>query len=210
VSGFVQNWTVFYWAYWLVWCVATPFFIGVISRGRTIKNVILGGYGAGLLGTFTSFIIFGNYGLAQQMKGYLDVTGMMADGTAAPDAIIAIFHTLPFAGGALLLLVLVMVALYSTTFDTLTMVISMYSYKRLETGEVPDKKIRAFWAVMFIIFPIGLLVYEKPLQSLQAVSIIAALPVGVIVILIVISFLKDASLYLTEREGREKSQPVEQ
>ena len=33
-SSFPQNWTIFYWAYWMVWCVATPFFIGTISKGR--------------------------------------------------------------------------------------------------------------------------------------------------------------------------------
>ena len=36
-TTFAQDWTVFYWAYWMVWCVATPFFIGSISKGRTIK-----------------------------------------------------------------------------------------------------------------------------------------------------------------------------
>ena len=30
-----KNWTIYYWAYWMVWCVATPFFIGVISKGRS-------------------------------------------------------------------------------------------------------------------------------------------------------------------------------
>lgn len=43
-TSFPQNWTVYYWAYWMVWCVASPFFIGSISRGRTIKQTILGGY----------------------------------------------------------------------------------------------------------------------------------------------------------------------
>ncbi len=47
-SSFPQNWTIFYWAYWMVWCVATPFFIGSISRGRTIRQTILGGYFWGL------------------------------------------------------------------------------------------------------------------------------------------------------------------
>ena len=63
-NSFPQNWTIYYWAYWMVWCVATPFFIGTISRGRTIKNTVLGGYSWGLAGTFTSFIILGNYGMA--------------------------------------------------------------------------------------------------------------------------------------------------
>lgn len=31
-NGFAQNWTIYYWAYWLVWCVATPFFIALISK----------------------------------------------------------------------------------------------------------------------------------------------------------------------------------
>ena len=66
-SSFPQSWTIFYWAYWMVWCVATPFFIGTISKGRTIRQTVLGGYFFGLSGTFTSFIILGNYGLGLQM-----------------------------------------------------------------------------------------------------------------------------------------------
>lgn len=81
-NSFPQNWTIYYWAYWMVWCVATPFFIGKISKGRTIKNVILGGYGWGLAGTYTAFIILGNYGLAKQMKDGLDVSGYIAEGGA--------------------------------------------------------------------------------------------------------------------------------
>ena len=49
-------------------CVATPFFIGSISKGRTIKNTVLGGYAWGIAGTFMAFIILGNYGLAQRIK----------------------------------------------------------------------------------------------------------------------------------------------
>ncbi len=63
-TGFAQNWTVYYWAYWLVWCVATPFFIAHISKGRTLRNVVYGTFGWGLAGTYMSFMILGGYGLA--------------------------------------------------------------------------------------------------------------------------------------------------
>ena len=63
-TSFPQTMTIFYWAYWMVWCVAAPFFIGTISKGRTIRQTILGGYFWGLSGTFTSFIILGNFGTA--------------------------------------------------------------------------------------------------------------------------------------------------
>lgn len=202
-SSFPQNWTIYYWAYWMVWCVATPFFIGTISKGRTIKNTILGGYACGLAGTFTSFIILGNYGLSQQMKHGLDTVGTIGEGTSISQAIMDIFDTLPLPALGIILLVITMIAFYSTTFDALTMVVSSYSYKELDVDEEPDKRVRTFWAVLFILFPIALIFSENSMNSLQSVSIIAAFPIGIIVILIVASFIKDAKKYLKENEEKQ-------
>lgn len=199
-TSFPQNWTIYYWAYWMVWCVATPFFIGTISKGRTIKNTILGGYGWGLAGTFTSFIVFGNYGLAQQMKHGVDVSGYIAETGDYSAAIMKIFDTLPLKELGLILLVVTMIAFYSTTFDALTMVISSYSYKRLAVDAEPDKRVRTFWAIMFILFPIALIFAENSMYSLQSVSIIAAFPIGIILVMIVASFFKDASVYLKKNK----------
>jgi len=199
VSGFAQNWTIFYWAYWMVWCVATPFFIGIISEGRTIRNTILGGYMWGIAGTFTSFIVFGNYGLSLQMKHGVDIAGRIAEGADVSQVILSIFDWLPFTNVALVLLVITMVAFYATTFDALTMVISSYSYKRLDVSEEPDKLVRTFWAILFIIFPIALIFSEKSLNNLQTVSIIAAFPIGFVVLLIIVSFFKDARKYISEK-----------
>lgn len=201
-NAFPQNWTIYYWAYWMVWCVATPFFIGTISKGRTIKNTILGGYGWGLAGTFTSFIILGNYGMAQQLKHGVDISGFIADGGAYSDAILRIFDTLPLTNLGLVLLVITMIAFYSTTFDALTMVISSYSYKKLSVNEEPDKRIRTFWAIMFILLPIALIFAENTMYSLQSVSIIAAFPIGIIVMIIVAGFFKDANVYLRENSKK--------
>lgn len=203
-STFAQDWTIYYWAYWMVWCVATPFFIGTISKGRTIKNTVFGGYFWGLAGTFTSFIVLGNYGLAKQVKGELDTLGFLAEGGTLQQAIVRIFDTLPLPWLGLLLLAITMIAFYSTTFDALTMVVSSYSYKELSADEEPDKRVRTFWAVLFIILPIALIFSENTMSSLQSVSIIAAFPVGIIIVLIAASFFKDAAAYLKEKEHKGK------
>lgn len=202
-NSFPQNWTIYYWAYWMVWCVATPFFIGKISKGRTIKNTILGSFGWGLAGTFTSFIILGNYGLAQQLKHGLDVTGIVASGDYSL-AIMKIFDTLPLHKVGLFLLVITMIAFYSTTFDALTMVVSSYSYKELDVEKEPDKKIRVFWAIIFILLPIALIFAQNSMYSLQSISIIAAFPIGIIIIIIIISFIKDAKAYLDKKKETTK------
>lgn len=198
-SSFPQRWTLYYWAYWMVWCVATPFFIGSISKGRTIRNTVLGGYGWGLAGTFTSFIILGNYGLSQQLKHGLDVSGFIAAGGDYAEAIIKIFNTIPLPVVGLMLLVITMIAFYSTTFDALTMVVSSYSYKKLDVHKEPDRKVRVFWSVLFILFPIALIFANNSMHSLQSVSMVAAIPIGVIVVLIVVSFIKDAKKYLNDQ-----------
>lgn len=195
-NQFPQNWTVYYWAYWLVWCVATPFFIALISKGRTIRNTVFGSFGWGLAGTYTSFIILGNYGLAQQMKHGLDVTGFIGNGGEMYQAILMVFDTLPLPVVALMLLVVTMIAFYSTTLDGITYVTSSYSYKHISADEEPSRKIRGFWAVLLIFLPIGLLFAENSLYSLQGVTIIAAFPVGILLVMIVWSFFKDCRNYL--------------
>lgn len=194
-TSFPQNWTLFYWAYWMAWTIGTPFFIGIISKGRTIKNTILGGYGWALAGTFTSFIILGNYGLAQQMKHGLDIIGMIDAGGTYYDAILNILGTLPFPNIALILLVITMIMFYATSFDTLTLIASIYSYKRIGANEEPHRAIRTLWAIIFILLPIGLLFAENSMYGLQSVSIIAAFPIGIIICIMIYSFYKDANNY---------------
>ena len=195
-NGFAQNWTVYYWAYWLVWCVATPFFIALISKGRTLRNVVYGTFGWGLAGTYMSFIILGGYGLSQQMKHGVDAIGYIGSGGEMYEAILMIFDTLPLPALALILLVITMIAFYSTTLDGITYVTSSYSYNRISADEEPSRKIRAFWSIMLILLPIALLFAENSLYSLQGVTIIAAFPIGILLILIVWSFFKDCRNWL--------------
>ena len=198
-TSFPQNWTLFYWAYWMAWTIGTPFFIGIISKGRTIKNTILGGYGWALAGTFTSFIILGNYGLSQQMKHGLDVVGMINAGGTYYDAILKILGTLPFPSIAMILLVITMIMFYATSFDSLTLIASIYSYKSIKSNEEPHKAIRTLWAIIFILFPIGLIFAENSMYGLQSVSIIAAFPIGIIICIMIYSFYKDANIFLKSK-----------
>jgi len=209
VDSFPQHWTIFYWAYWMAWCVATPFFIGMISRGRTLKNTILGAYFWGLAGTFTSFIILGNYGLAQEMRHGLGAIDAIYAGADSALVIIGIFETLPLPAVALVLLVINMIIFYSSTFDALTMVVSRYSYKELTTDDMPSKGVRTYWSILFILFPIALIFSEGTLYNLQSVAIIAAFPIGIIILMIVFSFFKDATMYLKEKKVSGEEEKLE-
>lgn len=194
-STFVQDWTIFYWAYWIAWCVATPFFIAKISKGRTIKNVLLGGMLCGLLGTFASFIIFGGFGINLQVNGTFDAVSLIESGAAPAEVIVEMISTNKLAVILLPLILITMICLYSSTFDALTSVVSSFSYKELDIDASPSKKVKIFWSVAFIALPIALIFLDETNQLLMSMSIIGAFPLTIIMILIVISFFKYVKQY---------------
>lgn len=204
-SNFPQNWTIYYWAYWMVWCVAAPFFIGSISRGRTIRQTILGGYIFGVGSTILSFIVLGNYSMGQQMSG---VTDYIAEYTATGDIygmIVSVIQSMPLAPVVLILVLVTMVAFYATSFDSIALTAACYSYRQLKEGEQPHKGIQLIWCILLILLPIALLFAESSMNSLQSVSIIAAFPIGFVMILIIVSFLKDAKNYMDDKEIKKSS-----
>lgn len=195
-SNFPQTWTIYYWAYWMVWCVAAPFFIGSISRGRTVRQTILGGYVFGVGSTLTSFIVLGNYSMGQQMTGKADFIALYNETGDLYVMIVSILKTLPCAPLVMAVVLVTMIAFYATSFDSIALTASCYSYHTLKDGEQPHKGIQLLWCILLILLPIALLFAESSLNNLQSVSIVAAFPIGAVIVLIVASFLKDAKNYM--------------
>lgn len=199
-SSFPQNWTIYYWAYWMVWCVAAPFFIGSISRGRTIRQTILGGYGFGVGSTLVSFVVLGNYSMGLQTSGAADfIAQYQADGDVY-GMIISVIKTLPCAPLILVLLLITMIAFYATSFDSIALTASCYSYRKLGENESPNKLIQLMWCILLIVLPIGLVFSESSMSNLQSVSIVAAFPIAIVIVMIAVSFIKDAGEYLREKK----------
>ncbi|MCI8333517.1 MAG: BCCT family transporter [Lachnospiraceae bacterium] len=198
-TSFPQNWTIYYWAYWMVWCVAAPFFIGNISRGRTIRQVILGGYVFGVGSTIISFIVLGNYSLGQQIAGKADYLAKYQETGNLYEVIISIIRGMPYAPVILAVVLVTMVAFYATSFDSIALTASCYSYHKLGEDENPHILVQLLWCILLILLPIALVFAESSMSNLQSVSIIAAFPIGAVMVLIVISFLKDAGKYLKEK-----------
>lgn len=195
-SNFPQNWTIYYWAYWMVWCVAAPFFIGRISQGRTVRQTILGGYVFGVGSTLVSFVVLGNYSMGMQVNGMANFIGQYKKTGDLYGVIVSIIKTLPCAPVIMIIVLITMIAFYATSFDSIAFTASCYSYHRLGENEQPNKIIQLMWCVLLILLPIALLFVDSSMSNLQSVSIIAAFPIGIVIILIAISFIKDSKKYL--------------
>lgn len=197
-NNFPQDWTIYYWAYWMVWCVAAPFFIGNISRGRTVRQTILGGYIFGVGSTIVSFVILGNYSMGLQVREIVDFISEYEATGDLYSMIIKIIDTMPCAPLVFAVVFITMVAFYSTSFDSIAYTAACYSYHGLKEDEQPHKGIQLLWCILLIVLPIALVFSESSMSNLQSVSIVAAFPIGIVMILIVLSFLKDGKKYMAE------------
>lgn len=87
----------------------------------------------------------------------------------------------------------------ATSFDSIALTASCYSYKKLEEGEQPNRLIQLMWCILLILLPMALIFAESSMNNLQSVSIVAAFPIAIVIILIIASFLKDAGKYMDEK-----------
>ncbi|WP_424475610.1 BCCT family transporter [Oceanobacillus kimchii] len=200
-TNFPESWTVFYWAWWLVYAPFVGLFVARISRGRTIKEMILGTLIYGTLGCVLFFGVLGNYGLYLQLSGSFDVISYINE-YSAPAAIIAILDQLPLAWLVIPVFTVLAIVFLATTFDSASYILAAVAQKQVTKGE-PLRWHRLFWAFTLMILPMTLM-FIGGLETLQTASIVAGFPVMFIMILLAWSFIK-ASTYDLNRIKHSKS-----
>lgn len=189
-NGFTQNWTVFYYAWFVAYSPFMSLFIARISRGRTVRQIVLGPVIMASLGCGCFYLIFGNFGLHLQLTGQLNVVELIKEIKGAT-AIMHIADFLPFSSlykGAFALVTAISMA---TTFDAVSFALAAATTTHLPVGEDPARWNRLFWALVLAILPAGILYINGPLSILQSASILAGFPVLLVIIFGVFSFLKD-------------------
>lgn len=198
-THFPQDWTIFYWAWWLVFAPSMGLFVARISRGRTIKQMVSGSLFFGSLGCAIYFMVLGNYGLSLQLSGQLDVVSIL--NTKGPTtAIFAILEQLPFSTVVITVFTLLCIIFTATTFDSISYILA--SVVQNNVTEDPMRWNRLFWAFTLSFMP-SVLMFMGGLATLQTAAIVGGLPLLVIAVMLMMSGIKAANLDLAHQEGYE-------
>lgn len=176
-TGFVQDWTIFYWAWWLAFAPYVGLFVTRISKGRTIRQVGIGMCVFGSLGAWAFYIILGNYALHLELTGVIPVADMVAKD--APGAIAAIIHHLPLGGLALIVFLIVVSVFVATTYDSASYALAAAATQRLKSDEHPARWHRLFWAFVLGAMPIGL-IFIGGLKVVQSTVLLSGLPIAIV------------------------------
>ena len=177
-GGFPEAWTIFYWAWWFAYAPMMGLFFARISRGRTIRQVVIGIVGLGSLGTFLFLSIAGGYVLYLEGSNILDAVELLnAKGMATLVAVV-ISH-LPLPTFILAVVTILTVIFYATTFDSAAYVLASICTKDLPGDEEPGRINRAAWAIGLALIATSLMIAGglETVKSLTVVTSLAVLPV---------------------------------
>lgn len=193
-ATWLGGWTTYYWGWWMSWSPFVGVFIARISRGRTIREFILGVMLVPTMITMLWFSVMGGTAIWQQING--DNNFISAEGTVSTnDALFQMLSVIP--GGPILsgLFLILIVVFFVTSSDSASFVVDM-----LASGGNPNPPVlsRVFWAVMEgAIAAVLLFVGSRSgnmtdgLQALQTMAILVAAPFSVVMVLTVVATLKE-------------------
>jgi BCCT family betaine/carnitine transporter len=173
-SGFVESWSIFYWAWWVAFAPPIGVFVTRISRGRTIRQVIFSMVLFGSLGCSLFYAILGNYSLSLELDQVISVTGSLKE-EGMFVTVANVLDTLPFREGALALFALVSIISVATTYDSASYTLASTATKSLHEGDNPARWHRLFWAGVLGTLPI-FMVFVGGLEVIRSGVLIASLP----------------------------------
>ncbi|WP_306014776.1 BCCT family transporter [Oceanicaulis sp. MMSF_3324] len=193
----VNDWTLFYWGWWISWSPFVGMFIARISRGRTIREFIFGVLFGPTLFTFLWMTIYGNSALLQAVNGMADpILQLVSDGDT-PLVLFAFLDTLPFSAITSVLAILLVTTFFVTSSDSGSLVKATLASGGSLT---PPLWQRFFWAVLEGVVA-AVLLLTGGLAALQSATIAAALPFTLVIFLAFIGLLRAWSMETARRAG---------
>ena len=188
-SGFPQDWTIFYWAWWISAVPYTAIFIAKISKGRTIREVAIGGFLWGSIGDFVSFAILGGSAMYSMTEQGNDLVSIYNDSGAAA-AVAKVITDLPIGTVLAPCFIVSMFIFSSTTYDSCTYVMANVAHKGKTINDEAPTWQRILWAAL-VALAAATLLWLGGLKPLQSFAVVVAIPMTVICIATVVVFLKD-------------------
>lgn len=182
-DDWVERWTIFYWAWGLSWAPFVGSFIARISRGRTVREFVIGVIGMPVLLSMLWFATFGGSALFFELFADAGISAVVANEMSA--GLFATLAELPASAITGILMLLLITLFVITSANSATFVLGMFTSHGVLT---PKRWSRLTWGVIQVLVA-GVLLLSGGLVALQTISILAALPFMLLMIFMAVSLL---------------------
>lgn len=176
-SNWQGSWTVFYWAWWIAWSPFVGMFIARISKGRTVREFVLGVIFIPTLLSFLWMSVFGGSAISLQASGAADIITAVKDDVAT--AMFVMLQNFPLPQLLSFIAIILVTVFFVTSSDSGSLVVD-----HLTSGGKLDSPIpqRVFWAIMEGVIAAVLLI-GGGLATLQTASVCTGLPFAIVLLI---------------------------
>ena len=181
----LSGWTIFYWAWWVSWTPFVGMFLDKISRGRTIRQFVVGVMIVPTTVSLVWFAVFGGTAISQEMDGK-----GLSNSPDEESQLFGMLDNLPLAGIASVLVMLLVAIFFVSGADSASLVMATLSQRGRPE---PSRSVVIFWGVLtgavaaLLLWVSG----DDALEGIKTMAIIAALPFVIVMIVMCVSLFMD-------------------
>jgi glycine betaine transporter len=175
-AEWLSGWTIFYWAWWISWAPFVGTFIARISRGRTIREFVVGVLLIPSVVSFVWFAVLGGTTINLELRGVGDISGAVNEGLE--NALFATLNQFPLAGLMSLIAVILVAFFFVSGADAASVVMGMLSSR----GNInPQGWVVILWGTLTGASA-AILLLAGGLEGLQTAAILSAAPFVLVMI----------------------------
>ena len=174
-GAFSRNWTVFYWLWWVSYSPGVAMFVARVSKGRTIREVILALLLGGSVGCWFFFGALESYSMHQFLSGAIDVPRILKE-QGGEEAVQVLLTAMPAGQVFLAVYLIIMVVFLAAHVDAVAYAVAATITRNLREGEDPSPTSRVFWCVMLTLVPLAMLFAKASLETMKTAVVLTSIP----------------------------------
>lgn len=183
-EDWVQWWTIFFWTWWMAWSLFVGLFLARISRGRTLRQFVIGVLLVPFAFNALWISIFGNATISRIMGGDTDFAAAAEDGEGA--GYFALMADFPGATFVIGISVLVGLLFYVTSADSGSLVLANFTSKSTSVNSDGPPWLRIVWSAVIGALTLVMLTLDG-IYTLQMAAVIIGLPLSFVLYLLMMS-----------------------
>ena len=201
-TEWMNSWTLFFWAWWVAWSPFVGLFLARISRGRTIRQFVLGTLIIPFVFTLLWLSIFGNSALYQILHGNLDFANeVIAHPERGVYSLLAQYPGFTLSASVATITGLLF---YVTSADSGSLVLGNFTSKLADINNDAPNWLRIFWSVTIGVLTLGMLMTDG-VSALQNTTVIMGLPFSFVIFFIMAGLYKSLRLEDYRRASNQQS-----
>ncbi|SDI57720.1 BCCT family transporter [Natribacillus halophilus] len=179
--AWINDWTIFYWAWWMAWSPYVGTFVARVSKGRTLRQFTVGVLLAPSIVGFIWFSFLGGSSIFLESQQGANLSSL-----ATEEMLFGLLDHLPLATVMSILAIVLIAIFFITSGDSATFVLGMQT----SNGDTnPARRVKFIWGILLSAIA-TILLYSGGLQAVENTMIIAAFPFSIVMLLMIFALLK--------------------